>query len=159
MESLIIALIGGIISIIVGIFLLWFSKIKWKLVFYKKRIKRVLEKYLEIRNIRIKERKIRIKFGKLLDIAQEKLQKMGFTITDQGNMIKNNEFAIYLLRMSDTTDFKQSKYTKRFYIHKLDNGKPYVPNIMFYSEEFDEGSKERSKDQVIHDFIEYLKKK
>ena len=160
MESLIIALIGGIISgIIVGIFLLWFSKIKWKLVFYKRRIKRVLEKYLEIRNNRIKERKIRIKFGKLLDIAHEKLQKMGFTITDQGNMIKNNEFAIYLLRMSDTTEFKQSKYTKRFYIHKLDNGKPYVPNIMFYSEEFSEESKKTSKDQVVHDFIEYLKKK
>ena len=160
MESLIIALIGGIISgIIVGIFLLWFSKIKWKLVFYKRRIKRVLEKYLEIRNNRIKERKIRIKFGKLLDIAQEKLQKMGFSITDQGNMIKNNKFAVYLLRMSDTTEFKQSKYTKRFYIHKLDNGKPYVPNIMFYSEEFSEESKKTSKDQVVHDFIEYLKKK
>ena len=74
-------------------------------------------------------------------------------------MIKNNKFAVYLLRMSDTTEFKQRKYTKRFYIHKLDNGKPYVPNIMFYSEEFSEESKDISKDQVIHDFIEYLKEK
>jgi len=160
MEQLIIAIIGGIISgIIVGIFLLLLSKIKWKLTFFKRRIKRVLEKYIKIRNNRNKERKIRIKFGKLIDIAHEKLQKMGFSITDQGNMIKNNEFAIYLLRMSDTVESKQSKYTKRFYIHKLDDGKPYVPNIMFYSEEFSEESKKTSKDQVVHDFIEYLKKK
>jgi len=159
MESLIIALIGGIISIIVGIFLLWFSKIKWKLVFYKKRIKRVLEKYLEIRNNRNKERKIRIKFGKLIDIGYEKLQKIGFTIADQGNMIKNKEFSIYLKRMSDMAESKQSKYILRFYIQKLDNGNPHTPNVMFYSEEFSEESKKISKDQVIHDFIEYLKKK
>ena len=160
MESLIIAIIGGIISgIIVGVILLWLSKINWKLIFYKRRIKRVLEKYLEIRNNRIKERKIRIKFGKLIDAAYEKLQKIGFSFTNQGNLIKNNKFEIYLLRMSDTTEFKQSKYTKRFYIHKLDNGKPYTPNIMFYSEEFAEEAKKTSKDQVIHDFIEYLKKK
>ena len=160
MESLIIAIIGGIISgIIVGIILLWLSKINWKLTFFKRRIKRVLEKYLEIRNNRNKERKIRIKFGELLDIAHEKLQKMGFTITEQGNMIKNNNYAIYLLRMSDITEFKQKKYIKQFYIHKLDNGEPYMPNIMFYSEEFADESKENSKDQVIHDFIEHLKKK
>ncbi len=160
MEQLIIAIIGGIISgIIVGIFLLWFSKIKWKLIFYKRRIKRVLEKYLEIRSNRSKERKIRIKFGKLLDVAHEKLQKMGFSITDQDNMIKNDKFAIYLNRMSDTTEFKQTKYIKRFYIHKLDNGRPYKPNIIFYSEEFSEESKEISKDQVIHDFIKSLKMK
>jgi len=160
MEQLLIAIIGGIISgIIVGIFLLWFSKIKWKLIFYKRRIKRVLEKYLEIRSNRSKERKLRIKFGKLLDVAHEKLQKMGFSITDQGNMIKNNKFNIYLKRMSDTTEFKQSKYVQRFYIHKLDNGKPYTPNIIFYSEEFSEESKEISKDRVICDFIKYLKKK
>ena len=160
MEELIIAIIGGIISgIIVGIFLLLFSKINWKLTFFKRRIKRVLEKYLEIRTNRNKERKIRIKFGELLDVAHEKLQKMGFTITDQGNMIKNNKFAIYLLRMSDTTEYKQSKYIKRFYIQKLDNGRQYKPNIMFYSEEFPEESKEISKDQVIHDFIKYLKMK
>ena len=160
MEQFIIAIIGGIISgIIVGIFLLWLSKINWKQNFFKRRIKRVLEKYLEIRSNKNKERKIRIKFGELIDVAQEKLQKMGFSITDQGNMIKNNKFAIYLLRMSDSTEFKQSKYTKRFYIHKLDDGKPYVPNIMFYSEEFSEESKKISKDQVVHDFIEYLKKK
>ena len=160
MEQLTIAILGGIISgIIVGIFLLCFSKIKWKLIFYKRRIKRVLEKYLEIRNNRNKERKIRIKFGKLIDVAHEKLQKMGFTITDQGNMIKNNKFNIYLKRMSDATEFKQSKYIKRFNIHKLDNGRPYKPNIIFYSEEFSEESKESSEDQVIHDFIEYLKEK
>ena len=160
MEQLIIAIIGGIISgIIVGIFLLWFSKIKWKLIFYKRRIKRVLEKYLEIRSNRSKERKIRIKFGKLLDVAHEKLQKMGFSITDQDNMIKNDKFAIYLNRMSDTTEFKQTKYIKRFYIHKLDNGRHYKPNIIFYSEEFSEESKEISKDQVIHDFIKSLKMK
>jgi len=160
MEQLTIAIIGGTISgIIVGVILLWLSKINWKLILYKRRIKRVLEKYLEIRNNRNKERKIRIKFGNLLDVAHEKLQKMGFSITDQGNMIKNNEFQIYLLRMSDTTEFKQSKYIKRFYIHKLDNGRSYQPNIMFYSEEFSEESKENSKDQVIHDFIKYLKKK
>ncbi|MCK4382798.1 MAG: hypothetical protein KAW66_05835, partial [Candidatus Lokiarchaeota archaeon] len=41
---------------------------------------------------------------------------------------------------------------KRFYIHKLDNGRPYKPNIIFYSEEFSEESKEISKDQVIQDF-------
>ena len=111
MEQLIIAIIGGIISgIIIGIFLLSFSKINWELIFYKRRIKRVLEKYLEIRNNRSKERKLRIKFGKLLDVAHEKLQKMGFSITDQGNMIKNDKFAIYLNRMSDTTEFKQSKF-------------------------------------------------
>ncbi len=149
MEQLTIAIIGGTISgIIVGVILLWLSKINWKLIFYKRRIKRVLEKYLEIRNNRNKERKIRIKFGNLLDVAHEKLQKMGFSITDQGNMIKNNEFQIYLKRMSDTTEFKQSKYIKRFYIQKLDNGKQYKPNIMFYSEEFSEESKEISKDQV-----------
>jgi len=160
MEQLIIAIIGGIISgIIVGIFLLWFSKIKWNLIFYKRRIKRVLEKYLEIRSNRSKERKLRIKFGKLLDVAHEKVQKMGFSITDQGNMIENNKFKIYLKRMSDTTEFKQSKYIQRFYIQKLDNRKPYKPDIMFYSEEFSEESKEISKDQVIHDFIKYLKKK
>lgn len=160
MEQLIIAIIGGIISgIIVGIFLLWFSKIKLNLIFYKRRIKRVLEKYLEIRSNRSKERKLRIKFGKLLDVAHEKLQKMGFSITDQGNMIENNKFKIYLKRMSDTTEFKQSKYIQRFYIQKLDNRKPYKPDIMFYSEEFSEESKEISKDQVIHDFIKYLKKK
>jgi len=160
MEQLTIAIIGGTISgIIVGIFLLWFSKIKWNLIFYKRRIKRVLEKYLEIRSNRSKERKLRIKFGKLLDIAHEKLQKMGFSITDQGNMIENNKFKIYLKRMSDKTEFKQSKYIKQFYIHKLDNGRPYKPNIIFYSEEFSEESKEISKDQVIHDFIKYLKKK
>ena len=160
MEQLIIAIIGGIISgIIVGIFLLWLSKIKWKLIFYKRRIKRVLEKYLEIRSNRSKERKLRIKFGKLIDLAHEKLQKMGFSLTNQGNLIKNNKFEIYLLRMSDATELKQSKYIKRFYIQKLDNGKPYVPNIMFYSEEFSEESKESSKDQVIHDFIKYLKMK
>ena len=160
MEQLIIAIIGGIISgIIVGIFLLWFSKINWKLIFYKRRIKRVLEKYLEIRSNRSKERKLRIKFGKLIDLAHEKLQKMGFSLTNQGNLIKNNKFEIYLLRMSDATEFKQSKYIKRFYIQKLDNGKPYIPNIVFYSEEFSKESKEISKDQVIHDFIEYLKKK
>jgi len=72
-------------------------------------------------------------------------------------MIKNNKFEIYLLRMSDTTEFKQSKYIKRFYIQKLDNGKPYKPDIMFYSEEFAKESKEISKDQVIHDFIKNLK--
>ncbi len=160
MEQLTIAIIGGIISgIIVGIFLLLLSKIKWKLIFYKRRIKRVLEKYLEIRSNEKKERKIRIKIGKLIDAAYEKLQRMGFTITDQGNMIKNNEFRIYLKRMSDTTDFKQSKYIQRFYIEKLDNGNHYKPNIMFYSEEFPEESKEISKDQVIHDFIHYLKEK
>jgi len=160
MEQLIIAIIGGIISgIIVGVILLWLSKINWKLIFYKRRIKRVLEKYLEIRNNRNKERKLRIKFGKLIDIAYEKLQKMGFSFTNQGNLIKNNKYEIYLLRMSDTMEFKQSKYIKRFYIQKLNNGKPYVPNIMFYSDEFSEESKEISKDQVIHDFIEYLKKK
>ena len=160
MEQLIIAIIGGIVSgIIVGIFLLWLSKIKWKLIFYKRRIKRVLEKYLEIRSNRSKERKLRIKFGKLIDLAHEKLQKMGFSLTNQGNLIKNNKFEIYLLRMSDATELKQSKYIKRFYIQKLDNGKPYVPNIMFYSEEFSEESKESSKDQVIHDFIKYLKMK
>ena len=160
MEQLIIAIIGGIISgIIVGIFLLWFSKIKWNLIFYKRRIKRVLEKYLEIRSNRSKERKLRIKFGKLLDVAHEKVQKMGFSITDQGNMIENNKFKIYLKRMSDTTEFKQSKYIQRFYIQKLDNRKPYKPDIMFYSEEYSEESKEISKDQVIHDFIKYLKKK
>ncbi len=160
MEQLIIAIIGGIISgIIVGIFLLWFSKIKWKLIFYKRRIKRVLEKYLEIRSNRSKERKLRIKFGKLLDVAHNKLQTMGFNIENQGNMIKNDKFAIYLNRMSDTTEFKQSKYIKRFYIHKLDNGRPYKPNIIFYSEEFSEESKEISKDQVIHDFIKSLKMK
>ena len=156
MEQLTIAIIGGIISgIIVGIFLLWLSKINWKLIFYKRRIKRVLEKYLEIRNNKNKERKIRIKFGELIDIAHKKLQKMGFDITNQGNLIKNNKFEIYLKRMSDTTEFKQSKYIKQFYIHKLDNGRPYKPNIMFYSEEFSE----ESKDQVIHDFIKYLKMK
>lgn len=160
MEQLNIAIIGGIISgIIVGIFLLWVSKINWKLIFYKRRIKRVLEKYLEIRSNRSKERKLRIKFGKLIDLAHEKLQKMGFSLTNQGNLIKNNKFEIYLLRMSDATEFKQSKYIKRFYIQKLDNGKPYIPNIVFYSEEFSKESKEISKDQVIHDFIEYLKKK
>lgn len=160
MEQLIIAIIGGIISgIIVGIFLLCFSKIKWNLIFYKRRIKRVLKKYLEIRNNRNKERKIRINFGELIDVAHKKLQKMGFSIANQGNLIKNKKFAIYLLRMSDTTEFKQSKYIKRFYIHKLDNGRPYKPNIIFYSEEFSEESKEISKDQVIHDFIKYLKKK
>lgn len=159
MEQLIIVILGGIISgIIVGIFLLLLSKIKWKLIFYNRRIERVLEKYLEIRSNTNKERKIRIKFGKLLDVAHEKLQKMGFSITNQGNMIENNKFKIYLLRMSDTTEFKQSKYIKRFYIHKLDNGIPYKPNIIFYSEEFSEESKEISKDQVIHDFINYLKK-
>ena len=84
---------------------------------------------------------------------------MGFNITGQGNMIENKKFKIYLKRMSDTTESKQSKYIQRFYIQKLDNGKPFRPDIMFHSEEFDEGSKERSKDQVIHDFIEYLKKK
>ena len=135
------------------------SKINWKLIFYKRRIKRVLENYLEIRSIRSKERKIRIKFGELIDIAHEKLQKMGFSITNQGNLIKNDKFEIYLLRMSDTTEFKQSKYIKRFYIHKLDNGRQYKPNIIFYSEEFSEESKESSEDQVIHDFIEYLKEK
>ena len=160
MEQLIIAIIGGTISgIIVGVILLWLSKINWKLTFFNRRIKRVLEKYIEIRNNRNKERKIRIKFGELIDVAHEKLQKMGFSITDQGNMIKNNKFAIYLLRMSDTTEFKQSKYIKRFYIHKLDNGRPFKPNIMFYSEEFPEESKEISKDQVIYDFIKYLKEK
>ena len=159
MEQLIIAIIGGIISgIIVGVILLWLSKINWRLIFYKRRIKSVLEKYLKIRSNRNKERKIRIKFGELLDIAHEKLQKMGFTITDQGNMIINKNFSIYLLRMSDTTEFKHCKYIKRFYIHKLDNGEPYVPNIMFYSEEFSKESKESSKDQVIHEFIKYLKK-
>ena len=160
MEQLIIAIIGGIISgIIVGIFLLLLIKIKWKLIFYKSRIKRVLEKYLEIRSNRTKERKIRIKFGKLLDAAHEKLQKMGFSLINQGNLIKNNKFEIYLLRMSDTKEFKPGTYIKRFYIQKLDNGRPYVPNIVFYSEEFSEESKKISKDQVLHDFIEYLKKK
>ena len=156
MEQLIIAIIGGIISgIIVGIFLLWLSKIKWKLIFYKRRIKRVLEKYLEIRSNRSKERKLRIKFGKLIDLAHEKLQKMGFSLTNQGNLIKNNKFEIYLKRMSDITDFKQSKYIKQFYIQKLDNGRQCEPNIMFYSEEFSE----ESEDQVLHDFIKYLKMK
>jgi len=160
MEQLTIAIIGGIISgIIVGIILLWLSKINWKIIFYKRRIKRVLEKYLEIRSNRNKERKIRIKFGELIDVAHEKLQKMGFSITNRGDLIKNNKFEIYLKRMSDITEFKQSKYIKQFYIHKLDNGRPYKPNIMFYSEEFSEESKEISKDQVIHDFIKYLKKK
>ena len=84
---------------------------------------------------------------------------MGFTITDQGNMIENNKFKIYLKRMSDTTESKQSKYIQRFYILKLDNGKPHVPNIVFYSEEFSEESKEISEDQVIYDFIEHLRKK
>jgi len=59
MEQLTIAIIGGTISgIIVGVILLWLSKINWKLIFYKRRIKRVLEKYLEIRNNRNEERKI-----------------------------------------------------------------------------------------------------
>ena len=156
MEQLTIAIIGGTISgIIVGIILLWLSKINWKLIFYKRRIKSVLEKYLEIRNNRNKERKIRIKFGKLIDVAHEKLQKMGFSITNQGDLIKNNKFEIYLKRMSDITDFKQSKYIKQFYIQKLDNGRQCEPNIMFYSEEFSE----ESEDQVLHDFIKYLKMK
>ena len=160
MDQLIIAIIGGIISgIIVGIFLLWFSKIKWRLIFYKKRIERVLKKYLEIKYNTNLERKIRIKFGKLIDLAYEKLQKMGFSFTNQGNLIKNNKFEIYLLRMSDIAEFKQSKYIKRFYIQKLENGKPYVPNIVFYSEEFSEESKKISNDQIIYDFIKYMKKK
>ncbi len=158
MDQLITAIIGGIISgIIVGIFLLYFSKIKWKLIFYKSRLKRVLEKYLEMRNIRNKERKFRIKFGILLDVAHEKLQKMGFNVTQQGNMIENNKFKINIRRMSDTTDFKESKYIKRFYIEKLDNGKSYKPDIMFYSEKFSEETKKISKDHVIHDFIKNLK--
>lgn len=63
-DFLIITIVGGVI---VGLILLAINKIDFKTIFLIRRIKRILNKYKEIRFIPEKERKLVRKFGQLLD--------------------------------------------------------------------------------------------
>ncbi|HEC38107.1 MAG TPA: hypothetical protein ENI29_07715 [bacterium] len=150
-DFFIITIIGGVI---VGLILLAINKIpkiNFKTLFLKRRIRRFLKKYEEIKLIPEKEKKKVRKFGTLLDNGREKLEKLGFNIQHNGDTIKNNFFGIHLTR--------RTKFIYQFLIRRLDKGQTKRPDEAYFSEGYPESQKESSITQVLYDSIEYLRNK
>lgn len=168
-EELIIGIISGTVSgIIVGVFLLWFSKIKWNKVFFKRRIIKVLSKYEEIKVDKEKEEKYTRKLGFLLDDNYIKLLKIGFRIKhyggskrfqdlseprEFGDTIKDSNYNIHLTR------YYPNPLVYQFLIRRLDNGNTKKPDEVYFSMKYPSSQKENNDLTVLKDFIEYFKKK
>lgn len=69
-----ITLIGLLVGIIAGLvtIIAFLKSIKWKIFFFKFRLKRTLNNYIQTYNYEQKERKYVLKLGKLIDKALKK---------------------------------------------------------------------------------------
>lgn len=152
--GLIIGIIAGIITIIVGIIGIYrfFSKgSNWKKILIKHRIIWLLKKYEKNKYHSQKEKKLVIKFGQLLEIGKEKLSKLGFAYDE--NNIKDDNFQIHLTRTGN------SPFISQFLIRHLENRHSKNPDEVYFSENYPIDTKEKSKKIVLYEFIQYLKNK
>ncbi len=167
--DLVIAIIGGTVSgITVGVFLLWFGKIKWNSVFFKRRFLKILQNYEKIKEDKNKEEKAIRKIGVLLDDNYNKLLKLGFRIKhyggsrrfqnlnepqDLGDTIRDNDYGIHLTR------YYPNPLVFQFLVRRLDKGKTKKPDEVYFSMKYPSTQKENNDLTVLKDFIEYFKKK
>lgn len=140
-DFVIITIVGGVI---VGLILLVFNKIDFKNLFLKRRIRRLLKKYKDIKLIPEKERNFVRKFGQLLDNGKRKLINLGFGFTDDDVTIQNDLFKIHITRVGN------SRIIDRFLLTRLED------NGVYYSERYPEPKKENNDPSVLSNFIEYL---
>lgn len=168
-EELVIGIISGTVSgIIVGVFLLWFGKIKWNKVFFKRRIIKLLNNYEEIKENKDKEEKSTRKLGLLLDDNYIKLLKLGFRIEhyggskrfqdlseprELGDTIKDSNYGIHLTR------YYPNPLVFQFLVRRLDNGNIKKPDEVYFSKKYPPYQRENNDINVLKDFIEYFKKK
>lgn len=168
-EELIIGIISGTVSgIIVGVFLLWFGKVKWNKVFFKRRFIKLLSNYEEIKGDKDKEEKITRKLGFLLDENYSKLLRLGFRIEhyggsqrfqnlseprELGDTLKDSNYGIHLTR------YYPNPLMYQFLIRRLDNGKIKKPDEVYFSMKYPPRQRENNDLTVLIDFIEYFKKK
>lgn len=166
-EELIIGIISGTVSgIIVGVFLLWFGKIKWNKVFFKKRIIKLLSNYEDIKEDKDKEEKVTRKLGLLLDDNYIKLLRLGFRIEhyggskrfqnlseprELGDTIKDNNYSIHVTR------YYPNPLVCQFLIRRLDNGNTKRPDEVYFSMKYPSAQKENNDLTVLKNFIDYFK--
>jgi len=168
-EELFIGIISGTVSgIIVGVFLLWFGKVKWNSVFFKRRIIKLLVSYEEIKGDKKKEEKATRKLGLLLDDNYNKLLRFGFRIKhyggshrfqnpgepqDLGDTISDNNYGIHFTR------YYPNPLVFQFLVRRLDNGNTKRPDEAYFSMKYPPSQKEKNDPTVLKDFIKYLRKK
>lgn len=139
-----ITLIGVIVGIIAGLITIiaFLIGIKWKIYFFKFRLRRTLNHYIRYSNDKEKERKYYAKLGKLIDKALKKinvLEKLGFQpFNNRG--IGNDKFRLYFKR------------NLAFTIRDLKNSQIY------FSMNIDSASLKKSVNGALYNFIEHLKK-
>ena len=139
-----ITLIGVIVGIIAGLvaIITFLIGIKWKIYFFKFRLRRILNNYKRNSTNEKTERKYFLKLDKLIGKALEKehiLKKLGFQ--PFGNKgIEIDKFRIYI------------KKGFKFTIKDLKNSQA------FFSKNFEEATLKKSVDGALHNFIEHLKK-
>jgi len=136
--SLIVGILGTLVSIIT-----FLRTIKWRVFFFKYRLRKTLIKYK--RNIfnEKKERKYIIRLGNLIDKVLKRvkiLDKLGFQSFGKRG-IGDKKFRLYF------------KGRFKFTIKDLGKSQP------FFSKQFEEATLKQSVDEVIFDFLKYLKEK
>jgi len=134
--GLIVGIIAGVVSIVIAL-----RSIRWKIFFFKFRLKRILNDYIKKYNNKQKERDYVLKLGKLIDKVLKRLhllEKLGFQ--PFGNRgIGNDKFRLY---------FKKGF---KFTIKDLKNSQAY------FSKNFEEATLNKSVDRALYNFLEYLK--
>ncbi len=168
-EELFIGIVSGTVSgVTVGILLLWFGKIKWNVVFFKRRFLKILQIYEKVKEDKNYEEKATRKIGFLLDDNFNKFIRSGFRIKhyggshrfqnineprDLGDTISDNNFGIHLTR------YYPNPLVYQFLIRRLYDGKTKKPDEVYFSMRYPSAQRESNDISVIKDFIEYFKKK
>ncbi len=137
-DLVLVGVVGSIISgLIVGLIL----KINWKILFLKYRLRLCLKSYDKKR-----KEKYTKKFGILLDNGKKKLQLKNFHWVDStNNSIKIENYIIHLSRPSPNSLITQ------FIIENSSK------KMSYFSEKYPNQQREKSKDNVLKEFIKFLK--
>lgn len=132
----IIVIISSLIFILGGGLYLYFSN-------PIKRIVRILQDYEEQKDDEKKEIEMTQELGNLFP----KLTRVGFGITDNGNLVKDRFFQIHLTRSSP------GSVIHKFYIEDLES------DLQYFSEKYPDQQKQNNDINALNNFIEYIKEK